>query len=76
VAQDPEAAGPVPIRDKLLWGWDDIEALTGLSRRLLQQQVSARRMPGPDIKLCRRALWRPATITAWLESLARPRGRG
>jgi hypothetical protein len=65
-----EPASPVPVRDKLLWGWDDIAALTGLSRRLLEQQVSARRMPGPDIRVGRRALWRPATITVWLESLA------
>jgi hypothetical protein len=70
VYQETQTAGPVPVRDKLLWGWDDIAALTGLSRRLLEQQVSARRMPGPDIRVGRRALWRPATITAWLESLA------
>jgi hypothetical protein len=73
--QDSEAAGPVPIRDKLLWGWDDIAALTGLSRRLLQREVSASRMPAPDVRVCRRALWRPRTITAWLEELADRQGR-
>jgi hypothetical protein len=77
-SQDREAPGPVPVRDKLLWGWDDIVALTGLSKRLLQREVSARRMPAPDVKVCRRALYRPSTITAWLESLAlaQPRGKG
>jgi hypothetical protein len=65
----------VPVRDKLLWGWDDIAALTGLSRRLLEQQVSARRMPGPDIRVGRRALFRPATIIAWLESLVQQADR-
>jgi hypothetical protein len=72
VGRVPEAAGRVPVRDKLLWGWSDIVALTGLSRRLLEREVSAGRMPAPDVKICRRrALWRPATITEWLESLAR-----
>jgi hypothetical protein len=65
----------VSIRDKLLWGWSDIEALTGLSRRLLQQLVSARRMPAPDIKICRRALYRPSTILSWLDSMADGQGR-
>lgn len=74
--QDPEATGAVTIRDRLLWSWDDIAALTGLSRRLLEREVSAGRMPGPDVRVGRRACWRPATITAWLDSLAQPQGKG
>ncbi|MGP0068624.1 MAG: helix-turn-helix transcriptional regulator [Isosphaeraceae bacterium] len=66
------AADPVPIRDKLVWGWDDIAALTGLSRRLLQREVSARRMPAPDVTICRRALWRPETIRRWIEGGGKP----
>jgi hypothetical protein len=71
----PSSPG-IAIREKLLWGWDDLERLTGLSRRLLQREVSARRMPGPDVKVCRRALWRPATITGWLNSLAQQQAHG
>ena len=73
-AAQPDPSPDIPIHDKLLWGWDDLERLTGLSRRLLQREVSARRMPRPDVKVCRRALWRPATITAWLDELAQGRG--
>jgi predicted DNA-binding transcriptional regulator AlpA len=64
----PMAANTVPIRDRLLWGWDDIAALTGLSRRLLEREVSAGRMPPPDVRIGRRARYRPATITGWLDS--------
>jgi predicted DNA-binding transcriptional regulator AlpA len=67
---------PAPLRDRLLWSWDDIAALTGLSRRLLEREVSAGRMPPPDVRIGRRACFRPATITAWLDSLAQPNGRG
>jgi hypothetical protein len=74
-APHQDSVGPVPILEKLLWGWDDLTALTGLSKRLLQREVSARRMPGPDVRICRRALWRPATITMWLESLAQQADR-
>jgi hypothetical protein len=68
------AAGPVPIRDKLLWSWDDVSALTTVSRRLLEREVSAGRMPAPDVRIGRRACWRPATILSWLDELARPQG--
>lgn len=72
-----EAASVVPVRDKLLWSWDDVAALTGLSRRLLEREVSAGRMPAPDIRVGRRACFRAATVVAWLDELAQPaRGRG
>jgi hypothetical protein len=74
-AQDPKDPGPVPIREKLAWSLDDISALTDLSKRLLQRGVSAGRMPRPDLKVCRRALWRPATIMGWLDELADRQGR-
>ena len=64
----PEAASPVPIRDRLLWSWDDVAALTGLSRRFLEREVSAGRMPPPDVRIGRRACFRTATITSWLDS--------
>jgi predicted DNA-binding transcriptional regulator AlpA len=74
--QEPEAAGPVPIHYRLRWTWADVEALTGMSKRWMQREISAGRMPAPDLRMGRCAGWRPATITAWLDSLAQPRGRG
>jgi predicted DNA-binding transcriptional regulator AlpA len=66
--QDHPTAPPsaVSIQDKLLWGWDDIAALTGLSRRLLERQLSAGKMPRPDLRVGRRVLWRPNTIRSWI----------
>jgi predicted DNA-binding transcriptional regulator AlpA len=64
----PEAASPISIRDKLLWSWNDVSALTGLSRRFLEREVSSGRMPGPDVRIGRRACFRPATIMSWLDA--------
>jgi excisionase family DNA binding protein len=57
----------VPVRDKLLWSLDDLAALLGLSRRMLERMLSAGRLVGPDIRCGRRCLWRPSTIHAWIE---------
>jgi hypothetical protein len=73
----PEPSGPpvvtanggrvVPIHEKLVWSADDVSALTGLSRRLLERERSAGRMPSPEIRVGRRVLWRPETIRRWIE---------
>ena len=75
--QDPEAPGhppgaaePVPVHDKLRWTWDDVEALTGMSKRWMQREISAGRMPSPDLRMGRRAGWRPSTIATYLDELA------
>lgn len=60
-------ADAVPLRDRLLWSLADIAALTGISDRHLQRQLSARKMPQCDLRIGRRVLWRPETIRAWLE---------
>jgi hypothetical protein len=79
VTPSPEAAGPtgrhrlveaVPLRDRLVWDLRDISALTTFSPRLLQRQIAAGKMPGPDVRVGRRACWKPATITNWLDSFA------
>jgi hypothetical protein len=57
----------VPVRDKLTWDLADIAALTGLSRRLLERELSAGRMPRCDLRVGRRCLWRPETIHRWIE---------
>jgi predicted DNA-binding transcriptional regulator AlpA len=77
-ADPPETPCAAPIRDKLRWEWDDLTALTGMSIRWFQKEISAGRMPAPDLRLGRRVGWRPATITTWLDSMAqqtRTRGR-
>jgi predicted DNA-binding transcriptional regulator AlpA len=65
----------IPFRDRLLVGWDDITQHTGLSRRLLEREVSAGRMPAPDVRVGRRACWRAATIMQWIDELADRQGR-
>jgi hypothetical protein len=70
-----EPAGPVPVRDKLRWTWSDIEALTGFDRRWMQMEISAGRMPRPDLRAGRRAGFKPSTITAWLDAMAASQGR-
>jgi hypothetical protein len=74
-APEPSDTGPVPVRDKLRWTWNDIEALTGYDRRWMQQEISAGRMPRADLPAGRRVGYRPATILAWLDSLADRQGR-
>lgn len=61
------AVSPMPIRDKLTWDLHDISLLTGLSRRLLERELAAGRMPKCDLRVGRRCLWRPASIRAWIE---------
>jgi hypothetical protein len=60
----------VPVRDQLGWSLDNIAVLTTFSRRLLERELAAGRMPRPDIRIGRRCLWKPASILAWLDSLA------
>jgi hypothetical protein len=56
----------VPVRDKLVWSLADITALTGFSRSLLERELSAGKMPEPDLRKGRRMVWRPSTIRRWL----------
>jgi hypothetical protein len=63
----PVAALGVPIQERLTWGIDDLSALTGLSRRTLEREKSAGRLPAPDIRVGRRPLWLKQTILGWLE---------
>jgi hypothetical protein len=71
---EPHTGRAVPIRDRLLWSLDDVAALMGVSRRLLECQRAAGKMPQCDVRIGRRALWRPATIASWLDSQAAGRG--
>jgi hypothetical protein len=57
----------VPIHERLTWGLDDLSALTGLSRRTLERERSAGRLPPPDLRVGKRVLWKPETVRAWIE---------
>ena len=70
-----DAAGPVPVHHKLRWTWADVEALTGMKKRWMQREISAGRMPAPDLRCGRCAGYRPSTITTWLDELADRQGR-
>ncbi len=45
---------------------DEIADSLGVSRRTLERLRSAGRFPAPDRVVNRMALWRPATVDAWL----------
>jgi hypothetical protein len=74
--QDAAAADPVLIRERLLWPRDDGPALTTRSRRPVEREVSAGRMPPPDVRIGRRACYRPSTIITRLDSPAQRGARG
>jgi predicted DNA-binding transcriptional regulator AlpA len=62
----------VPLNARLTWGLNDLAALTGLSRRTLERERSAGRLPRPDLRVGKRVLWRPDTINEWLKRGGRP----
>ena len=58
----PEAPGP----DRLALRLDDIAATLGVSRRAIERERSAGRLPKPDRTIGRIPLWRVETIHDWL----------
>ena len=71
MTQATRKAGPtssIPIDCRLTLGLREIALLTGLSRRLIEREMAAGRFPGPDVRVGRRTLWKPATVTNWVES--------
>ena len=65
MADQPEAAGPAVLR--LLWGWPEILATTGVPRRSLERELAVNRFPQPVRRVGRRPYWRPADIRRWAE---------
>jgi predicted DNA-binding transcriptional regulator AlpA len=72
--QEPEATASIPIRDKIRWIPRNLEAVVGMSWRWMLREISAGRMPPPDLRLGRSVGYRPATIRSWLDSRAPRRG--
>lgn len=56
---------------RLLWGWPEIVAATGIPRRTLEREISAERFPGPIKRVGRRPYWNPSDVMAWAQGDAR-----
>jgi predicted DNA-binding transcriptional regulator AlpA len=67
------APAVVPTHEKLTWNLDEIEALTGISRRTLERFKSAGKMPKP-IRIGRRVVWPADSIRQWLQDQATGQG--
>jgi predicted DNA-binding transcriptional regulator AlpA len=52
---------------RLLWGWPEILAATGINRRVLEREISAGRFPKPIRRVGRRPYWKPADVIRWCE---------
>lgn len=62
----PEAPRP-PEPARLLWGWPEVIRATGIPRRTLERELSARRFPQPARRVGRRPYWKPEAVTAWTQ---------
>jgi len=56
----PDAPGPAI--ERLLWGWPDVLAATGIARRSIEREIAANRFPRPIRRVGRRPFWRPIDI--------------
>jgi predicted DNA-binding transcriptional regulator AlpA len=56
-----------PRVGRLALRFDEPAAALGVSRRLLERELSAGRFPRADLRVGRCPLWRPATIERWLD---------
>jgi predicted DNA-binding transcriptional regulator AlpA len=67
---------PIPIRERLLIGLDDVACLMSISRRNLERLRSSGRFPQPDRKVGKRVLWQPTTVIEWVSSGEKGGGLG
>ena len=51
---------------------DDLADALGVSRRSLERERSAGRLPRADLTIGRMPLWKPETIRRWIEGGGRP----
>jgi hypothetical protein len=56
-----------PQVDRLTYRLDELAAALGVSRRVLERERAAGRLPRPDKVIGRMPLYRPETIRAWIE---------
>jgi predicted DNA-binding transcriptional regulator AlpA len=65
IDRQPEAPGP-PV-ERLLWGWREVLAATGIPRRTLEREIAAGRFPKPIRRVGRRPFFKPADVVRWSE---------
>jgi hypothetical protein len=68
----PRPGGDRPHIERLTWRLADLSRALGVSRRALERERSAGRLPPPDLTLGRMPLWRPETIRDWIDRGGRP----
>ena len=56
-----------PVIERLTYRLDELAAALGVSRRTLERERSAGRLPRPDLHIGRAPMWRRETIARWLE---------
>ncbi len=59
-------ASEVAAVERLTYRIRDIAAVLGVSRRTIEAERSAGRLPEPDLRIGKVPLWRVETIRAWL----------
>jgi predicted DNA-binding transcriptional regulator AlpA len=69
----PLTAGVFPVakpfddfKTRLALRLDEVARALGVSRRALERERSAGRLPRPDLTIGRMPLWTPETIRAWI----------
>jgi predicted DNA-binding transcriptional regulator AlpA len=55
-----------PTIPRVTWRLDEIAKALGVSRRVIERERSAGRLPKPDMVLGRMPLWRVETIQDWI----------
>jgi hypothetical protein len=63
-ALERQARPPV---DRMTLRLDELAAALGVSRRVIERERSAGRLPAPDLVIGKMPLWRVDTVRAWLE---------
>ena len=62
-----QTASPAPTVERMTWRLDDIAKALGISRRALERERSAGRLPPPDLTIGRMPLWQVDKIRRWVE---------
>jgi predicted DNA-binding transcriptional regulator AlpA len=57
-----------PLVDRMALRLDEVADSIGMSRRAIERERSAGRFASPDLHIGKAPLWRPQTISTWLDS--------
>jgi predicted DNA-binding transcriptional regulator AlpA len=63
---DPTTKSRAPI-ERLAFRIDEVARTLGISRRLLERQISAGKFPKADVRMGRCPLWKTATVREWID---------